>query len=100
MYAALNWCTENHSMIYRNAARIDGAAACSRLPADVSVMANPELREKFEQFWATPFLESFDRMKLYRLAWDLVGSEFAGRHTTYEKFYAGSFFGRAEPFFP
>jgi 4-hydroxyphenylacetate 3-monooxygenase len=28
-------------------------------------------------------------MKLYRLAWDLVGSEFAGRHLQYEKFYSG-----------
>ena len=63
-----------------------------QMPADVSVMGNPELREKFEQFWATPFKESFERMKLYRLAWDLVGSEFAGRHTSYEKFYAGSYF--------
>jgi 4-hydroxyphenylacetate 3-monooxygenase len=28
-------------------------------------------------------------MKLFRLAWDLLGSEFAGRHLQYEKFYAG-----------
>ena len=31
-------------------------------------------------------------MKLFRLAWDLVGSEFAGRHQQYEKFYAGASF--------
>jgi 4-hydroxyphenylacetate 3-monooxygenase len=24
-----------------------------------------------------------------KLAWDLIGSEFAGRHDQYEKFYAG-----------
>ena len=30
------------------------------------------------------------RAKLYKLAWDLVGSEFAGRHMLYEKFYAGN----------
>ena len=91
MYAALNWCTENHSMIIEMLRELMGGAVF-QMPADVSVMGNPELREKFEQFWATPFLESFERMKLYRLAWDLVGSEFAGRHTTYEKFYAGSYF--------
>jgi 4-hydroxyphenylacetate 3-monooxygenase len=28
-------------------------------------------------------------MKLFKLAWDLLGSEFAGRHMQYEKFYAG-----------
>ena len=26
----------------------------------------------------------------YKLAWDIVGTEFAGRHMLYEKFYAGS----------
>ena len=28
-------------------------------------------------------------MKLTKLAWDLLGSDFAGRHLQYEKFYAG-----------
>jgi 4-hydroxyphenylacetate 3-monooxygenase len=27
-----------------------------------------------------------------KLAWDLIGSEFAGRHQLYEKFYAGTSF--------
>jgi 4-hydroxyphenylacetate 3-monooxygenase len=31
-------------------------------------------------------------MKLFQLAWDMVGSEFAGRHLQYEKFYAGASF--------
>jgi 4-hydroxyphenylacetate 3-monooxygenase len=31
-------------------------------------------------------------MKLFKLAWDMVGSEFAGRHLLYEKFYAGASF--------
>jgi len=30
------------------------------------------------------------RYKLYKLVWDLIGSEFAGRHMLYEKFYAGN----------
>ena len=33
-----------------------------------------------------------ERMKLFKLAWDLIGSEFAGRHLQYEKFYAGASF--------
>jgi 4-hydroxyphenylacetate 3-monooxygenase len=28
-------------------------------------------------------------MKLFKLAWDLLGSDFAGRHLQYEKFYGG-----------
>ena len=35
-------------------------------------------------------MAALDRMKLYKLAWDLVGSEFAGRHMLYERFYAGN----------
>ena len=31
-------------------------------------------------------------MKLFRLAWDIVGSEFAGRHLQYEKFFPGASF--------
>ena len=91
MYAALNWCTENHSMLIEMLRELMGGGVF-QMPADVSVMSDPDLRQKFEQFWSTPFMESLDRMKLYRLAWDLVGSEFAGRHTSYEKFYAGSYF--------
>ena len=35
---------------------------------------------------------AYDRMKLMKLAWDAVGSEFASRHTQYEMFYAGAQF--------
>ena len=38
---------------------------------------------------ARPGSTSVERVKLYKLAWDLVGSEFAGRHQQYELFYAG-----------
>jgi 4-hydroxyphenylacetate 3-monooxygenase len=29
---------------------------------------------------------------LLKLAWDLIGTEFAGRHQQYEKFYGGASF--------
>lgn len=91
MYAALNWCTENHSSIIEMLRELTGGSVF-QMPADVSIMHDPNLRQKFEDYWATPFMNSFERMKLFRLAWDLVGSEFAGRHTQYEKFYAGPYF--------
>ncbi len=28
-------------------------------------------------------------MRLFKLAWDLIGTEFGGRHQSYEKFYSG-----------
>jgi aromatic ring hydroxylase len=33
---------------------------------------------------------AFRNAKLYKLVWDLIGSEFAGRHMLYERFYAGN----------
>jgi 4-hydroxyphenylacetate 3-monooxygenase len=56
------------------------------------VMQDPELAREFQTFWQTPQCDAVTRMKLFKLAWDLVGSEFAGRHLQYEKFYAGASF--------
>jgi 4-hydroxyphenylacetate 3-monooxygenase len=91
VYAALNWCTENYSTIIDQIRELSGGSVF-QMPADISVMHNPELRAEFEAFWATPQLAAVDRMKLFKLVWDIVGSEFAGRHQQYEKFYAGASF--------
>jgi 4-hydroxyphenylacetate 3-monooxygenase len=91
MYAALNWCTESHSQIIDALRELCGGGIF-QMPADITVMHDPVLREQFEAYWQTPQLQAVDRMKLYKLAWDLIGSEFAGRHLQYEKFYAGASF--------
>ena len=38
----------------------------------------------------SPGMPAKERVQLLKLAWDLVGSEFAGRHQQYEMFYAGA----------
>jgi 4-hydroxyphenylacetate 3-monooxygenase len=91
VYAALNWCTENYSTIVDQLRELSGGSVF-QMPADISVMNNPALKDSFETYWATPQLAAVERMKLYKLSWDLVGSEFAGRHQQYEKFYAGASF--------
>jgi len=91
MYAALNWCTEGHSAIIDLLRELCGGGVF-QMPADISVMHDAKLRGQFEKYWQTPQMGAVERMKLYKLAWDLVGSEFAGRHTQYEKFYAGASF--------
>jgi len=75
---------------------------CGHLPdaADITVMHDPVLRQQFETYWQTPQLAAVERMKLYKLAWDLIGSEFAGRHQQYEKFYAGASFIVRKPQLP
>jgi 4-hydroxyphenylacetate 3-monooxygenase len=91
MYAALNWCTEGHSGIIDALRELCGGGIF-QMPADASIMGDPKLRAQFETYWQTPQLGALERMKLYKLAWDLIGSEFAGRHLQYEKFYAGASF--------
>jgi 4-hydroxyphenylacetate 3-monooxygenase len=91
VYAALNWCTESYAAIIDTLRELCGGGVF-QMPADSSVMDDADLRRQFAAYWATPQLAALDRMKLFKLAWDLVGSEFAGRHQQYEKFYAGASF--------
>src|SRR5260370_8915298 len=91
LYAGLEWCTQNYSKFIDELRDLCGGGVC-QMPADISVMDDPDLARQFATFWQTPQADAVTRMKLFKLAWDLVGSEFAGRHLQYEKFYAGASF--------
>jgi 4-hydroxyphenylacetate 3-monooxygenase len=89
MYAALNWCQEHHTEIIDTLRTLLGGYPLV-MPASIDVVTDAALRDRFERWWKTPSIEAAERHKLYKLAWDLTGTEFAGRHMLYEKFYAGS----------
>jgi 4-hydroxyphenylacetate 3-monooxygenase len=89
MYAALNWCQEHHTEIVDILRTLLGGYPLV-MPASIDVLIDETLRDRFERWWKTPTIEAIERHKLYKLAWDIVGTEFAGRHMLYEKFYAGS----------
>jgi 4-hydroxyphenylacetate 3-monooxygenase len=91
MYAGLDWCTQNYSKFVDELRELCGGGVF-QMPADISVMEDGALASQFTTFWQTPQCDAVTRMKLFKLAWDLVGSEFAGRHQQYEKFYAGASF--------
>jgi 4-hydroxyphenylacetate 3-monooxygenase len=91
MYAALNWCTETYGPLVDILRELSGGGVF-QMPASVTVTQDPALNRLFETYWQTPQLAALDRIKLFKLVWDLVGSEFAGRHLQYEKFYAGASF--------
>jgi 4-hydroxyphenylacetate 3-monooxygenase len=91
VYAALHWCTNHHSEICDTVRELMGAGVF-QMPADASVLQDQTLRETFETYWSVPGQSAHGRMKLLNLAWDLLGSDFAGRHMQYEKFYAGPSF--------
>ena len=59
------------------------------LPSSVEDFNDPELASLIRKTQRSPVLTSDERVKLFKLAWDAVGSEFASRHTQYEMFYSG-----------
>jgi 4-hydroxyphenylacetate 3-monooxygenase len=85
---AVAWCTENHAAIVDILRELTGGSIF-QMPADASILEDRDLAALFDGYWWSPGASARDRMALYRLAWDLVGSEFAGRHLQYEKFYSG-----------
>ncbi len=91
VYAALHWCTNHYADICEKVRELMGGGVF-QMPADVSVLDDEETREKFETYWSVPGQSAKARMKLMKLAWDLLGSDFGGRHLQYEKFYAGPSF--------
>ncbi len=48
-----------------------------------------------EQYLATDTSSARDRVKLFRLAWDIAGSAFGGRQVLYERFFAADQLARA-----
>ncbi len=51
----------------------------------------PEIAHYLEKYVRGSFgIEAMDRIKLMKLLWDSIGTEFGGRHELYERNYAGS----------
>jgi len=91
MYAAIYFATQNYDAICAKVRELSGGGVL-QMPADASVFANPNTREIFERLWWMPTSSAIDRFKVMKLAWDILGTDFAGRHAQYERFYMGPAF--------
>lgn len=60
------------------------------LPSSVMDFDDEEVRGYIGKTQRSPVTDSYGRIKMMKLAWDAVGSEFASRHVQYEMFYAGA----------
>ena len=60
------------------------------LPSSVKDFTNPEEADYIARSQSAVGPETEDRVKLFKLAWDAIGSEFASRHIQFELFYAGA----------
>jgi 4-hydroxyphenylacetate 3-monooxygenase len=60
-------------------------------PSSAADFKNPELRPILDRFYrGSNDYESLDKIKVIKLLWDAVGTEFGGRHGLYERNYTGN----------
>jgi 4-hydroxyphenylacetate 3-monooxygenase len=52
-------------------------------------LAAPEIAGDIERYYQGAAVMGRERVRLFRLAWDLACSSFAGRQVLYERFFAG-----------
>src|SRR5438093_3578295 len=67
------------------------ASALIYLPSHASDFKTPEIRKYLDQFVrGSNGYSAVDRVKLMKLLWDAMGTEFGGRHELYERNYFGN----------
>jgi len=64
--------------------------AFQQLPSAEAGFDSPETRADFERFFRGATVSARERVKLLKLVWDFVGSEFGGRQLQYEMFYSAA----------
>ncbi|TAL80039.1 MAG: 4-hydroxyphenylacetate 3-hydroxylase [Burkholderiaceae bacterium] len=62
------------------------------LPSSYLDYRNPDIAKDLERYISSNGVSSKDRVAILKMAWDMIGTEFAGRHQQYEKFYGGASF--------
>ncbi|WP_129710204.1 4-hydroxyphenylacetate 3-hydroxylase family protein [Priestia megaterium] len=65
-----------------------GAGGFIQLPSSIEDFQSP-LSSLMSKYFAGANIGADKRTKLFKLAWDLVGSPLGSRHELYERFYAG-----------
>jgi 4-hydroxyphenylacetate 3-monooxygenase len=60
------------------------------VPSSEASFDSPETAEHTERYYASATASSRERVRLLKLMWDFVGTEFAGRQLQYEMFYSAA----------
>jgi 4-hydroxyphenylacetate 3-monooxygenase len=87
---ANGWLQATYYSTMLNYLRELSGAGLLQLPSSYRDFHHPEIGPDLARVLHSSSMTAVERTKLFKLAWDLVGSEFAGRHQQYELFYAGS----------
>jgi 4-hydroxyphenylacetate 3-monooxygenase len=65
-----------------------GASGLMQPPASLNAF-DSSLTPFLERYYRGAKISAWEKQSLFKLAWDLMGSDFGSRHTLYELFYAG-----------
>lgn len=60
------------------------------MPSGANDFLNPEIRPYLDRYYRGSGISAEERVKLLKLVWDSILSEFGGRHELYEINYAGN----------
>lgn len=66
------------------------AGGLIQLPSSAKDFLNPEIRPYLDTYYRGTGINAEDRVKLLKMVWDTIGTEFGGRHELYEVNYAGN----------
>lgn len=91
LYAVMALQSELNPKIIDIARELSGGSMIM-LPSSIKDFENPETAADLERYVHSPGYPARQRIALLKMAWDMIGSEFAGRHQQYEKFYGGASF--------
>jgi 4-hydroxyphenylacetate 3-monooxygenase len=75
--------------MYRTVRELAGGAF-QTMPSSEASFRSPDTRADVERYYQSSSTSARDRIKLLRLVWDLVGTEYGGRQLQYEMFYSAA----------
>jgi 4-hydroxyphenylacetate 3-monooxygenase len=89
LYGAMGLQSEIYPRVLHIIRELSGAGVIGT-PSSYHDLLSAETEPDLAQYLAESSDDLEKRVKLFKLVWDAVGSEFAGRHHQYEMFYAGA----------
>ena len=67
-----------------------GGGAFQNMPSSEASFLSPETRAHTERYYQSSATGARERIKLLKLVWDFIGTEFGGRQLQYEMFYSAA----------
>ena len=91
LYSAMALQSELNGRMLEIIRELAGAAFIT-LPSSEADFGNLEIAADLERYMRSATTDAKSRVRLMRMIWDFLGSEFGSRHQQYEKFYGGASF--------